>query len=95
MSDEIKEIQGIGVDIIQFDEPVLTEVVFTEGRPRTFMCAALSERKDPTEELEFAKHLISSVMKKSTDQSQRQPFMFAGATGVGTNRFYYRALTHL
>ena len=64
MSDEIKEIQEIGVDIIQFDEPVLTEVVFTEGRPRTFMCAALSERKDPTEELEFAKHLISSVMKK-------------------------------
>ena len=51
-AEEIKELQEIGVDIIQFDEPVLTEVVFTEGKPRTFMCAALSEKKDPTQELE-------------------------------------------
>ncbi len=59
---EIAKLQGIGVDVIQFDEPVLTEIVFTEGRPRTFMCASLSQRKDPTEELEFATHLIKSVM---------------------------------
>ncbi|MDU2544587.1 MAG: hypothetical protein E7D13_00510 [Finegoldia magna] len=45
---EIKNLQEIGVDVIQFDEPVLTEIVFTEGRPRTFMCASLSTRKDPT-----------------------------------------------
>lgn len=63
-SEEIKELQEIGVDIIQFDEPVLTEVVFTEGKPRTFMCAALSEKKDPTEELEFATHLIKSCMSQ-------------------------------
>lgn len=59
---EIKKLQEIGVDVIQFDEPVLTEIVFTEGRPRTFMCASLSQRKDPTEELKFATHLIKSVM---------------------------------
>lgn len=59
---EIARLQEIGVDVIQFDEPVLTEIVFTEGRPRTFMCASLSQRKDPTEELEFATHLIKSVM---------------------------------
>lgn len=59
---EIAKLQEIGVDVIQFDEPVLTEIVFTEGRPRTFMCASLSQRKDPTEELEFAIHLIKSVM---------------------------------
>lgn len=59
---EIKNLQEIGVDVIQFDEPVLTEIVFTEGRPRTFMCASLSTRKDPTEELKFATHLIKSVM---------------------------------
>ncbi len=59
---EIKQIQEMGVAVIQFDEPVLTEIVFTEGKPRTFMCAALSERKDPTEELRFATHLIRSVM---------------------------------
>lgn len=60
--EEIKNLQEIGVDVIQFDEPVLTEIVFTEGRPRTFMCASLSQRKDPTEELKFASHLIKSVM---------------------------------
>ena len=60
---EIIKLQEIGVDVIQFDEPVLTEIVFTEGRPRTFMCASLSQRKDPTEELEFATHLIKSVME--------------------------------
>lgn len=59
---EVAKLQEIGVDVIQFDEPVLTEIVFTEGRPRTFMCASLSQRKDPTEELEFATHLIKSVM---------------------------------
>ncbi len=61
---EILEIQKIGVDVIQLDEPVLTEIVFTEGKPRSFMCASLSQRKDPTEELEFATHLISSVISK-------------------------------
>lgn len=60
--EEIRNLQEIGVDVIQFDEPVLTEIVFTEGRPRTFMCASLSTRKDPTEELIFATHLIKSAM---------------------------------
>ena len=60
---EIRNLQEIGVDVIQFDEPVLTEIVFTEGRPRTFMCASLSQRKDPTEELKFASYLIKSVME--------------------------------
>ncbi|MDQ0508744.1 5-methyltetrahydropteroyltriglutamate--homocysteine methyltransferase [Peptoniphilus ivorii] len=68
---EIRHLQEIGVDVIQFDEPVLTEVVFTEGRPRTFMCASLSERKDPTEELEFAAHLIRGAMH-SIDREKSQ-----------------------
>lgn len=59
---EIAQLQNLGVDVIQFDEPALTEIVFTEGKPRTFMCAALSKRKDPTEELEFATDLIQKVM---------------------------------
>lgn len=60
---EVSILQEYGVDIIQFDEPVLTEVVFTKGKTRSFMCAALSEKKDPKEELEFAKYLIASVFK--------------------------------
>lgn len=62
LKEEIDNLVSIGVDVIQFDEPVLTEVVFTEGKPRSFMCAALSERKDPKEELEFAGSLIGQIM---------------------------------
>lgn len=63
LKEEIDNLVSIGVDVIQFDEPVLTEVVFTEGKPRSFMCAALSERKDPKEELEFAASLIGQIME--------------------------------
>jgi 5-methyltetrahydropteroyltriglutamate--homocysteine methyltransferase len=63
LSQEVRALQDLGADVIQFDEPVLTEVVFTEGKPRTFMCAALSEKKDPAEELAFAGRLLRSVMK--------------------------------
>ena len=63
MKEEIDHLITIGVDVIQLDEPVLTEVVFTEGKPRSFMCAALSERKDPKEELEFASSLIRPIME--------------------------------
>jgi len=62
LKEEIDHLMSIGVDVIHFDEPVLTEVVFTDGKPRSFMCAALSERKDPKEELEFAGSLIGEIM---------------------------------
>jgi 5-methyltetrahydropteroyltriglutamate--homocysteine methyltransferase len=52
-----------GADFIQFDEPVLTELVFTQGQTRTFMCAALASRNDPAEELEFAVGLINRVVE--------------------------------
>ena len=62
LKEEIDSLAKIGIDLIQFDEPVLTEVVFSEGKTRSFMCAALSEKKDPTEELKFATKLIKSVI---------------------------------
>ena len=62
LKEEIDSLAKIGIDVIQFDEPVLTEVVFSEGKTRSFMCAALSEKKDPTEELTFATKLIKSVI---------------------------------
>ncbi len=55
-------LRDAGVDFLQFDEPVLTELVFTQGQTRTFMCAALAARKDPAEELEFAVGLINEVV---------------------------------
>jgi 5-methyltetrahydropteroyltriglutamate--homocysteine methyltransferase len=60
---EAAELEEAGADFVQFDEPVLTELVFTQGQTRTFMCAALAARKDPTEELEFAVDLINRVVE--------------------------------
>jgi len=47
LREEIHDLVELGVEFIQFDEPVLTELVFTQGQVRTFMCAALAARKDP------------------------------------------------
>lgn len=63
LREEVKELIENGVDFIQFDEPVLTEVAFSSGNTRTFMCAALAAKKDPEEELEFAVSLINEVVK--------------------------------
>ena len=52
-----------GAALVQFDEPVLTEVVF--GAPsgnRTFMCGALSEKLAPAAELDFAAGLLNNVV---------------------------------
>ena len=62
LKEEIEELRQMGVSVIQLDEPVLTEVVFSKGKTRSFMCAALSEKKDPTEELEFAASLLKEVV---------------------------------
>jgi 5-methyltetrahydropteroyltriglutamate--homocysteine methyltransferase len=65
LREEIAELVAEGVDFIQLDEPVLTELVFTQGQTRTFMCAALATRKDPSEELEFAVSLLNRVLESA------------------------------
>ena len=68
LKQEIDALVEIGVDVVQFDEPVLTEVVFSEGKTRSFMCAALSEKKDPTEELKVATKLIKSIISYAKEK---------------------------
>jgi 5-methyltetrahydropteroyltriglutamate--homocysteine methyltransferase len=63
LRDEVSAARQAGAAFIQLDEPVLTELVFTQGRTRTFMCAALAARKDPAEELGFAVDLINRVVE--------------------------------
>ena len=63
LREELRELAAAGADFVQFDEPVLTELVFTQGRTRTFMCAALAARKDPAEELELAVSLLNRVVE--------------------------------
>ena len=62
LREELAELIDLGASIIQLDEPVLTEVVFTGAKnTRSFMCGALSERGDTEEELKFAADLINAV----------------------------------
>jgi 5-methyltetrahydropteroyltriglutamate--homocysteine methyltransferase len=63
LREEIRDLVEAGADFIQLDEPVLTELVFTQGQTRTFMCAALAATKDPTAELELAVSLVNRVLE--------------------------------
>jgi 5-methyltetrahydropteroyltriglutamate--homocysteine methyltransferase len=63
LREEALALLAAGARIVQFDEPVLTEVVFS--RPsggRSFMCGALGAKRAPGEELAFAGRLINAVV---------------------------------
>lgn len=63
LREELLELAALGVEIVQFDEPVLTELVFAgKAQKRTFMCAALAATDDPSGELELAVSLINRVV---------------------------------
>src|SRR5213593_4690607 len=63
LREEIHDLLAAGVALVQLDEPVLSEVVFTGAKnTRSFMCGALSEKGDSGTELEFARTLINQVV---------------------------------
>lgn len=62
LREEVLSLKEQGCDFIQFDEPILSQTVYGEESTETFMCAALPQRRDPTEELEFAVRLMNEVM---------------------------------
>ena len=58
LREELRELAAAGADVVQFDEPVLTELVFAgKSATRTFMCAALAAAASPESELELAVEL--------------------------------------
>ena len=60
---ELADLLAAGVTLVQFDEPVLSEVVFTGPKSRpSFMCGALSESREPEHELGFARDLVNAVV---------------------------------
>ncbi|MCU0704879.1 MAG: cobalamin-independent methionine synthase II family protein [Fimbriiglobus sp.] len=63
LREELAELLAEGAAIVQFDEPVLTEVVFTRPNTggRSFMCGALGEKKDTQSELDFAGGLLRQL----------------------------------
>lgn len=72
LREELQELIEAGVDFVQFDEPVLTELVFTQKNAnRTFMCGALTAKADADEELRFATDLINDVMAGMRGQGTR------------------------
>ena len=63
LREELHELLLAGAALVQFDEPVLTEVVFTGAKnSRSFMCGALSEKGSAEHELAFAQELINKVV---------------------------------
>ncbi|TCT04398.1 5-methyltetrahydropteroyltriglutamate--homocysteine methyltransferase [Aquabacter spiritensis] len=60
---ELAELMDAGAALVQFDEPVLSEVVFSGAKSkRSFMCGALSESLAPAHELAFARDLLNAVL---------------------------------
>jgi len=61
---ELKDLASAGAEVVQFDEPILTELVFAgKSSTRTFMCAALAASASPEKELDFAVDLINRVVE--------------------------------
>lgn len=64
LREELHYLLASGVSLVQFDEPVLSEVVFgASSQNRTFMCGALSEKLEPGPELDFASSLLNEVVR--------------------------------
>lgn len=63
LREELHQLLATGVALVQFDEPVLTEVVFGHARDnRTFMCGALGDKLPPDQELDFALRLFNAMV---------------------------------
>ena len=63
LREEIIALRDQGCDFVQLDEPTLSQVVFGEETTETFMCAALPNRRDPTDELEMAVRLMNETLE--------------------------------
>jgi 5-methyltetrahydropteroyltriglutamate--homocysteine methyltransferase len=64
LREELHFLLAAGAAIVQLDEPVLSEVVFTGAKnARSFMCGALSEKGDAARELDFARELVNAAVR--------------------------------
>lgn len=62
LREELIDLLDGGAALVQFDEPVLSEVVFSGAKnKRSFMCGALSESLGADHELGFARELMNAV----------------------------------
>ncbi|HMH51513.1 MAG TPA: cobalamin-independent methionine synthase II family protein [Candidatus Acidoferrum sp.] len=63
LREELAFLLAEGAPLVQLDEPVLSEVVFSGGHnTRSFMCGALGEKRGAAEELAFARELLELTL---------------------------------
>ena len=63
LREELHFLLAAGAPLVQLDEPVLSEVVFSGARnTRSFMCGALGEKRETGEELAFARELLGRAL---------------------------------
>ena len=64
LREELKELASADAEMVQFDEPVLSELLLAgRSATRTFMCAALAASSSPEGELERAVSLLNRVVE--------------------------------
>ncbi len=64
LREELAGLASAGADFVQFDEPVLSELLLAgRSATRTFMCAALAASSSPEGELERAVSLLNRVVE--------------------------------
>jgi 5-methyltetrahydropteroyltriglutamate--homocysteine methyltransferase len=65
LREELIEMQEAGVEFVQLDEPVLSNVLFKpDVQERTFMCASMAASSgDPTREMVWALRLMNTVVR--------------------------------
>jgi 5-methyltetrahydropteroyltriglutamate--homocysteine methyltransferase len=64
LREELRELAREGADMVQFDEPVLSELLLAgRSATRTFMCAALAASSSPEGELDRAVDLLNRVVQ--------------------------------
>jgi len=67
LREEIILLRDAGVDFVQLDEPVLMEVLYgPELSVQTFMCAALTAKENPRDELSFAVDILNKTVQGIT-----------------------------
>jgi 5-methyltetrahydropteroyltriglutamate--homocysteine methyltransferase len=63
LREELHHLLAAGAALVQLEEPVLSEVVFSGPKnTRSFMCGALSEKGEAARELAFAQGLLARVL---------------------------------
>ena len=92
LREELHFLLASGAALVQFDEPVLTEVVFgSASGNRTFMCGALSEKLPPTPNL--TSQPTSSTRLYETSHPTASASISAAAIGPATSRRHCRGTT--